>query len=410
MFKKEKLKDLHYAVSGVLAAAEIAEKSDRILSKYGEKAKIPGFRAGHIPAGVLRQRYGASATEDAVNELMNADLDSFVKDKKIKLAGAPKADLKKFVVGGDAEYELEFDILPELPKIDLEKIALSKKTSAVKDGDIDAAIENIRKNRCDFQKQDENYRLVSGDVAVIDFTGYVGDEKFEGGEAKNHRLTLGGGQFIPGFEDQIAGHKPNDEFDVNVTFPKEYHAADLAGRAARFAVKINEARHPVLPPADDELAKGVGMESVEKLRAHIMEILTKQNDESARAKMRNELLDILADRVKMDLPESLVAREVAEARQNAPKDKEFDEKKERAEAARRVKLGLILAEWGQANDVKISREELQSAIWAEAGRYPNPDDVYDFYNKNPNALSMLNGMLFERKTLDEMIKKCKVRD
>ncbi|MDR3208822.1 MAG: trigger factor [Rickettsiales bacterium] len=407
MFKKDRLKDLHYSISGVLTAAEIVEKSDKILAKYGDKAKIPGFRAGHIPMNILRQRYGADATEDAVRELMNIDLDKFVGEKKIKLAGAPKADLKKFVVGGDAEYELEFDILPELPKIDLEKITLKKKSVDIKDGDIDDALENIRKNRGDFQKQDENYKLVSGDIAVIDFTGFIDGEKFDGGEAKNHHLTLGSGQFIPGFEEQIIGHGLNDEFDVDVKFPEKYHAENLAGKAARFLVKINEVRHPVLPPADDELAKAVGMESIAKLRGHVREILVKQKEEEIQAEMRNELLDILAERVKMDLPETLVKQELAAARKNAPKD--FDEKKETAEASRRVKLGLILAEWGQANNVKVSREELQSAIWTEAGRYPNPDEVYDFYNKNQNALSMLNGMLFERKTLDEMIKKCNVK-
>jgi trigger factor len=407
MFKKEKLKDLHYTISGVITASEISARMDEILAKYGEKVKIPGFRPGHVPLAVLRQKYGADAEQDALNALINNDLNAFAKEKKIRLAGSPKADLPKFEAGADAEYNLEFDILPTLPKIDLEKITLAKKTAAASDADIEKSIENIRANRSDFQKQDADYKLAAGDVAVIDFTGYLGDEKFEGGEAKNHRLTLGSGQFIPGFEDQIIGHKAGDEFDVNVNFPAEYHSEKLAGKPARFAVKINEALRPVPPEANDEFAKSVGMESMAKLREHIRGILTKNAEESARAEMRNELLDILADKVKLDLPEVLVEQEFAAAKRG--QTGQFDEKKERKEAERRVKLGLILAEWGNENGIKVSREELQSAIWTEASRHPNPQDAYDFYNKNPDALSMLNGMLFERKTLDAMIEKCKLK-
>jgi len=234
----------------------------------------------------------------------------------------------------------------------------------------------------------------------------VGDEKFDGGEAKNHSLKLGSGAFISGFEDQIVGHIVGDEFDVNVKFPEDYHSEKLAGKNARFAVKVNEARRNALPPLDDELAKACGMESLAKLREHVKELLTKQNDEAAAAEMRNELLDILADKVKLDLPESLVERELSDAKKNA---KDFDEKKERAEAMRRVKLGLILLEWGNQNGVKVLREELQSAIWTEASRYPNPEEVYKFYNEDQSALSMLNGMLFERKTLDAMIEKCRIK-
>jgi trigger factor len=406
MIKKDKLKDLHYSVSGLLTAAEITAKSDTILGEYGKKAKIAGFRAGHIPMNILRARYGAAATQDAVNDLINADLDAFVADRKIKLAGAPKADLSKYEDGADAEFALEFDILPTLPKIDLEKFTLTKKERPVGDKDIDAAIENIRKNRSEFQKQDGEYKAAGGDAVMIDFDGFLDGEKFDGGAAKNHRLVLGSGAFIPGFEDQIIGHKAGDEFDVNVKFPENYHAENLAGKPAHFAVKINEIRHPVLPPVDDDLAKGTGMESLEKLRSHIREILAGQNRDAAQAEMRNDLLDILADKVKMDLPETLVGQELAAAKKDA---KDFDEKKERKAAERRVKLGLILAEWGQANSVKVAREELQSAIWTEASRYPNSQEAFEFYNKNPDALSMLNGMLFERKTLDAMIEKCKVK-
>ena len=222
MFKKEKIKDLHYSVTGLIPAAELQAAADEILTEYGKKAKMPGFRPGHIPLSVLRQKFNASAYGEAIDKLMNKDLNEYIASKKIRLAGAPKADLAGWEIGKDAEYSLEFDILPALPAIDLEKFTVTKKVADVDPAEIEKSLENIRKNRSVAEKQDEKYKAADGDVAVIDFKGFVGDEAFEGGEAKKHHLILGSGAFIPGFEDQIIGHKVGDKFDVNVKFPKEY--------------------------------------------------------------------------------------------------------------------------------------------------------------------------------------------
>ena len=227
---------------------------------------------------------------------------------------------------------------------------------------------------------------------------------------------LGSGAFIPGFEDQVIGHKSGDEFDVNVKFPSDYHAENLAGKDARFAVKVHEVRKHQLPELNDELAKSVGHESVDKLREHIRTILTEQYDEAAKRDMRNELLDILADKVKLDLPENLVDQEYNMAKQEyerAAKNgstEKWDEKQERRDAERRVKLGLILAEWGTQNKVEVTRDDLQQAVWAEAARYPDPKQVFEFYNKNQNALAMLRGMIFERKALDAMLTHVKTKE
>ena len=323
-------------------------------------------------------------------------------------------------IGKDAEYSLEFDILPTLPTIDLEKFTVTKKTADLDEKEVETALENIRKSRSVAEKQDAKYKAANGDVAVIDFTGFVGDTAFEGGAAKKHHLILGSGAFIPGFEDQIIGHKIGDKFDVNVKFPADYHAENLAGADARFAVEIHEIRKHILPELNDELAKQVGQESVDALKAHIRNILTEQYNDAAQREMRNELLDILADKVKLDLPETLVSQELEMAKNEFERshanchdekcDHKWDEKQERKDAERRVKLGLILAEWGTQNKVEVSREDLQQAIWSEAARYPDPKQVFEFYNKNQNALAMLRGMLFERKALDAMLTHVKTKE
>ena len=420
MFTKEKIKDLHYSVTGSIPAAELQAAADEILLEYGKKAKMPGFRTGKIPLSILRQKYNASAYGEAIDKIMNNDLNKYVADKKIRLAGAPHADLAGWEIGKDAEYSLEFDILPTLPTIDLEKFTVTKKTADLDEKEVETALENIRKSRSVAEKQDAKYKAANGDVAVIDFTGFVGDTAFEGGTAKKHHLILGSGAFIPGFEDQIIGHKIGDKFDVNVKFPADYHAENLAGADARFAVEIHEIRKHILPELNDELAKQVGQESVDALKAHIRNILIEQYNGAAQREMRNELLDILADKVKLDLPETLVSQELEMAKNEFERshanchdekcDHKWDEKQERKDAERRVKLGLILAEWGTQNKVEVSREDLQQAIWSEAARYPDPKQVFEFYNKNQNALAMLRGMLFERKALDAMLTHVKTKE
>ena len=422
MFKKEKIKDLHYSVTGLISADELQAAADEILTEYGKTAKMPGFRPGHIPLSVLRQKYNASAYGQAIDQLMNKDLNAYVAEKKIRLAGAPKADLAGWQIGQDAEYSLEFDILPTLPEVDLEKFTVTKKVAKLDEKEVDVAIENIRRARSTAEKQDAKYKAADGDTVVIDFTGFLGDEAFEGGAATKHHLILGSGAFIPGFEDQIIGHKAGDKFDVNVKFPKEYHAENLAGKDARFAVEIHEVRKHILPELNNEFAKAVGQESVEKLREHIRKILTDQYSEAATRDMRNELLDTLADKVKLDLPDVLVEQELEMAKReheaqhtghadhDCGHDHKWDEKKERKEAERRVKLGLILAEWGTQNKVEVSRDDLQQAVWAEAARYPDPKQVFEYYNKNQNALAMLRGMIFERKALDAMLTHVKQKE
>ena len=420
MFKKEKIKDLHYSVNGLITADELQAAADEILLEHGKKVKMPGFRQGKVPLNILRQKYNASAYGEAIDKMMNRDLESYVAEKKIRLAGAPKVDLSGWTIGQDAEYSMEFDILPTLPAIDLDKMTVTKKVAKLDEKEVETALNNIRKSRSVAEKQDAKYQAADGDVAVIDFKGFVDDVAFEGGEAKKHHLILGSGSFIPGFEDQVIGHKAGDKFDVNVKFPENYHAANLAGKDARFEVTVHEVRKHILPELNDELAKQVGQESVDALREHIRKIITEQYVDAAKREMRNELLDVLADKVKLDLPETLVEQEYNMAKSEFERshanchdekcEHKWDEKSERKDAERRVKLGLILAEWGTNNKVEVTREDLQQAIWAEASRYPDPKQVFEFYNKNQNALAMLRGMIFERKALDAMLTHVKTKE
>ena len=188
MFKKEKIKDLHYSVTGLISAADLQATADEILTEYGKTAKMAGFRPGHIPLSVLRQKYNASAYGEAVDKLMNKDLNDYITEKKIRLAGSPKADLAGWEIGKDVEYSMDFDILPTLPAIDLEKITLVKKTTTLDEAEVEKSLENLRKSRSTAEKQADDYAAQNGDTAVIDFTGFLGDKQFEGGTATKHHL------------------------------------------------------------------------------------------------------------------------------------------------------------------------------------------------------------------------------
>ena len=203
MFTKEKIKDLHYSVSGKISAEDMQKMADEVLTEFGKTAKMPGFRQGHIPLSVLRQKYNASAYGEAIDKALNNDLNTYLAEKKIRLAGQPKVNLDGWEIGKDVEYSMEFDILPTLPEIDLDKITVVKKVAKLDEKEVEKALENIRRSRSVAEKQDEKYKAQNGDVAVIDFKGFIGDEAFEGGEASKHHLILGSGAFIPGLKTKL---------------------------------------------------------------------------------------------------------------------------------------------------------------------------------------------------------------
>ncbi len=409
--KKDKIKDLHYVVHGVLSVADIQAESDKILMEHGKTAKIAGFRPGHIPLDVLRQKYGSSVMHETINNMMNADMDAYATEHKIRLAGSPDAKVEKMEEGKDVEYTLEFDILPPLPKIELEKITLTKKVADIDEEEVQRGLINLAKSRRVSEKIEEDISAEIGHVADIDFKGFLGDTPFEGGEAKHHMLELGSNSFIPGFEEAIVGKK-RGKFDINVTFPSDYHSKELAGKQVKFEIVLHGLRKNVIPEINDALAKEVGQESLDALMEHIRKILAEQYKLASIRDMKEELLETLSDKVKMDVPETLVSQEVEMAKHQSEHDGEkFDEKSAKKEAERRVKLGLILAEWGNQNKIEVTQDEIQQAIFQEAMKYPGQHEaVFDYYSKNRQAVSMLRGILYEQKVLDKMLELVKTKE
>ena len=265
---------------------------------------------------------------------------------------------------------------------------------------------------------DEKRATKTGDIIVIDFVGTIDGEEFNGGKGKDYYLDLGSNTFIPGFEDQLTGKEIGSQVDVNVSFPEDYHAKNLAGKKALFKVDIKELRKVVKPELNDEFAKSLGMESMDKLNKMVKEELDKEYTSVARMHAKRALLDKLAETHSFDVPQGMVDMEfesIWKQFEQAKKDGQLDEEEKnksedelkaeyRAIAERRVRLGLLLAEVANRNKITLSQEEVTAAVMREARRYPGQEKmVFEYYQKNPQALDAVRAPLFEEKVVDYIL-------
>ncbi|HHL21686.1 MAG TPA: trigger factor, partial [Aliiroseovarius sp.] len=324
--------------------------------------------------------------------------------------------------GDDVEVEFTYEKLPDIPEVDLKGIKLERLVVKPAEAEVEEALANLAEQAQEFEDKKKGAKAKDGDQVVIDFVGKVDGEPFEGGAAEDFPLVLGSGSFIPGFEDGLIGAKAGDELDVNVTFPADYGAENLAGKDAVFEVKVKAVKKPVPAKIDDELAKKFGAESLDQLKEQIHERLNEEYRNAARALMKRALLDTLDETVSFDLPESLVE---AEAKQIAhqlwhdehpevqghdhPEIEVTDE--HRKLAARRVKLGLLLAELGQNNDIDVTDAEMTQAVMNQARQYPGQErEFFEFVQQNPQVRQQIQAPLFEDKVVDFVFELADVTD
>jgi trigger factor len=315
---------------------------------------------------------------------------------------------------------MAYETLPVIPELDYAALTLERLVARPADADIDEALQNLARNAQNFETK--KGKAADGDQVVIDFVGKVDGEAFEGGAAEDYPLVLGSGSFIPGFEEQLVGVKKGEEKAVEVTFPEEYGAEHLAGKAAVFDVTVKEVKKPVAAEVDDELAKKYGAESLEALKGQISDRIAAEYNGAARQVLKRKLLDQLDAMVSFDLPASLVE---AEANQIAHQlwheehpdvhghDHDAIEPTDEHQklAARRVKLGLLLAELGQKNEVKVTDAEMTQAILMQARQYPGQERAFfEFIQKNQAAQQQIRAPLFEDKVVDFIVARAATTD
>jgi len=410
-------------------AAEIEKNVTARLAELSKTAKVPGFRPGKVPVALLRKQYGPSVMGEVLERTVNETSQKALQERDLRPALQPKIEITKFEEGTDLEYSMVVEILPAIEPMDFSKINLERLTVRADEKEIDNTLERIAGAHKTSEPIKTKRKSKSGDVLIIDFVGKVDGVEFAGGKADGYSLELGSGSFIPGFEEQLIGANVGDNVAVKVSFPADYGAEDLAGKDAEFSVDVKELRASTPATIDDELAKKVGVDDLKTLKENIREEHEREFKDMSRQRLKRELLDILSDGHSFEVPAGLVESEFdaiwsqfEEHRKQAKDqgqdidsedDKSDDELKVeyRDIAQRRVRLGLLLAEIGQANNLNVNQEDLNRAMMAEARRYPGQEqDVLEYFRNTPEALQSLTAPIMEDKVVDFILEIAKVSD
>ncbi|MGN0903668.1 MAG: trigger factor [Alphaproteobacteria bacterium] len=409
----------------VVPAETIASKVTDKIKTIGETASVPGFRKGKVPESFLRQRYEKAVMGEVLDELIQAEASKTMADRSLRPAMRPKIEIVSFDEGKDLEFTLDVEVVPEITPVDFSTISLDKMIAEIPAEEVEKALERLASARNETEKVEEDRAAENGDIAVIDFVGSIDGVEFPGGKGENYSLELGSASFIPGFEDQLVGKKAGEKVDVKVPFPADYHAKDLAGKDAVFAVDVKELRRKKAAELNDEFAKFFGKETLDELRDMIRTELSREYESVSMNNLKRVLLDALADAHDFPVPEGMldmefdaIWKQVENAKNKGQLDEEDAEKSEddlkaeyRAIAERRVRLGLLLAEIGMKNKITVTDADLNRAIMMEARQFPGQEKaVFEFYSKHPEMLDRLRAPLFEEKVIDFILKAVRLNE
>ena len=412
-------------------AADLAERLDARITEITPQLNIKGFRPGKVPPAHVRRVHGKALMAELVEQTISESTQKVLEENKLRPAGepalTPEGDLQEVVDGkADLSFEIALEVMPEFDPVDPATLELVRPVYKPGDDEVDEALAELAKQNRSFEpRTGKTVKAKDGDQVTIDFVGKIDGEAFEGGSAEGAQLVLGSGSFIPGFEDQLVGAKPDSDVVVKVTFPEEYQAAHLAGKEAEFEVKVTAVSAPVDTVADDAFAEKLGIESLDKLKGLLRDNIEQQYVSASRFKLKRALLDALDTKHDFPLPPKMVEAEFAaiwtqvqqdKAQESLPpedagKTDEQLESEYRKIAERRVRLGLVLAEIGRINNVQVTEQELLEAMRQEAMRYgPQAQQVFDMFRQNPNAQAQLRAPIFEDKVVDLIVEKAKVED
>ena len=412
-------------------AADLAERLEARIAEVTPQLNIKGFRPGKVPPAHVRRVHGKALMAEVVEATISESTQKVLEENKLRPAGEPdlkpEGDLQDVVDGkADLAFDISLELMPDFEPVDPSTLELVRPVYTPGDEEVTEALAELAKQNRSFEpRTGKTVKAKDGDQVTIDFVGKIDGEAFEGGSAEGAQLVLGSGSFIPGFEEQLVGAKPDSDVVVKVTFPEDYQAAHLAGKEAEFEVKVTEVSAPVETEADDAFAEKLGIESLDKLKELLRENLQQQYVSASRFKLKRALLDVLDSKHDFDLPPKMVEAEFAAIWTQVQQDKEREalppedaektdaqlESEYRKIAERRVRLGLVLAEIGRVNNVQVTEQELLEAMRQEAMRYgPQAQQVFDMFRQNANAQAQLRAPIFEDKVVDLIVEKAKVED
>jgi trigger factor len=412
-------------------AADLSEKLEAKIAEIAPRLNLKGFRPGKVPAGHVRRLYGKSLMGEVVQATLDEATQKTLNDNKLRPATQPdfkmESDIDQVIDGkADLSYELQVEVMPDFKPVDVKGLSLTRPVYAPEDAEVDESLAELATQNRTYETRDGGTaKAEDGDMVVADFVGRIDGEVFEGGSMEGAEIVLGSGQFIPGFEEQLVGAAPGETRTVKVTFPEDYQAANLAGKAAEFETTIKEVRAPKESEVDDELAKRLGLSDLEALKQAIRGQIENRYQSQSRFKLKRQLLDELDSAHDFPLPPRMVQAEfdaiwqqvqADKARGGLP-DEDADKPEEQLQAEyrkiaeRRVRLGLVLAEIGRAHDVQVNDQELTQAARMEAMRYgAQAQQIFDYFRNTPQALQQLRAPIYEDKVVDLIFGLAKVED
>ncbi len=417
---------LKRAYTLTIAAKDIEARIDSEVKKIAPQVRMPGFRPGKVPANLIRKMHGDAIHSDALNATLRESIEGLIKEKALRPALQPKVDMAEgYKQGKDAELTVEVEVLPviEVPSID--GLKLEKLNVPVSDKALDEALARIAEGQKSYKDAAKTKKAADGDQLIIDFVGRVDGVEFEGGKAEDTPLVLGSGQFIPGFEEQLAGVKTGDTKTIKVTFPADYPAENLKGKDAEFDITVKQVKVEAETKIDDDFAKNLGLTDLEQLKGLLKGQLEQETAGLTRTQMKRQLLDKLAADHDFEVPPTMVEAEFQQiwnqlqqeaAREDDPaaamKEIEAEKDDYKRIAERRVRLGLLLSEIGQANKVEVSSQEMSMLIQRAAQQY-SPDDrerFIEYVRSEPMAQAQLRAPLYEDKVVDFLFDKAEVTE
>ena len=407
-----------------VTAAELDATVNAKLTEAQPNIELKGFRKGKVPMAMLKKQHGPALLGEAMQETVDGEMNSHLEKSGDKPAGQPEMKMtnENWKDGDDVEVSVSYECLPIVPEVDFSKIKLSQMVVKAGEADIKEALDNLAETSQDFEDKKAGSKAKNGDQVVINFLGKVDGEAFDGGQADDYPLVLGSNSFIPGFEEQLVGSKAGDDVEVNVSFPGDYGAENLAGKDAIFLCKINAVKSAIKAEINDELAKKFGAEDLNDLRNKISERLEEEFKGASRIVMKRDLMDSLEKLVDFELPEGLVSTEAGQiAHQLWHEDNPDVEGHDHPEiettdehtklAVRRVRLGLLLAEVGNIKEITVSDTEMQQAVIQQAQQYgSNAQQFFEYVQKNPQVQQQIRAPLFEEKVVDHIVSVAKMTD
>lgn len=426
----------------VIDAGEVEKRTVEKLTEISKTAKLPGFRPGKIPLSVVKTRYGDQSKGEVIQAMLDEAAREAIDTNDLNLASQPSLDITAYEDGKNLEAKLKCEVLPEIDLPNITEMSIERPTLPLDEKEVTGTMQRLAQENSPTEKAKKGHKAVLGDVVIIDFEGSIDGVPFEGGAAKGHSLELGSNSFIPGFEEGLLGSKAGDTKNVDVSFPENYQASQLAGKQAVFAVNINEVRVKGKPVLDDALSEKLGFDKLTALEEAVRGQLSVQHQPALRQLVKKNILDQLNEYANFDVPQTLLdseydvvaksikseqginnendherehdqdSEDIHSEKNNADEGLDDEAKKEALEiATRRVRLGLMLTEIGRTNGIKVSEEDTKRAIFEQAKKYPGQEkQIIEYYQKNPEATQQLAGPLFEDKVIDYVLEIAKVTD